>query len=31
MYADDVAIYLASKDVNEVADSLNEDLSHIAA
>ena len=30
MYADDVAIYLASKDVNEVADSLNEDLSHIA-
>ena len=29
-YADDVAIYLASKDVNEVADSLNEDLSHIA-
>ncbi len=30
MYADDVAIYFASKDVNEVADSLNEDLSHIA-
>ena len=30
MYADDVAIYFASKDVNEVADSLNEDLTHIA-
>ena len=30
MYAGDVAIYFASKDVNEVADSLNEDLSHIA-
>ena len=30
MYADDVAIYFASKDVNEVADSLNEDLAHIA-
>ena len=30
MYADDVAIYFASKDMNEVADSLNEDLAHIA-
>ena len=29
-YADDVAIYSVSKDVNEVADSLNEDLTHIA-
>ena len=30
MYADDVASYFASKDVNKVTDSLNEDLSHIA-
>ena len=30
MYADDVAIYFANKDMNEVADSLNEDLAHIA-
>ena len=30
MYADDVAIYFASKVVNKVADSLNEDMAHIA-
>ena len=30
MYADDMAIYFASKDVDKVADSLSEDIPHIA-